>query len=389
MREKSAMSNIRYYITVVIMSVALSTGEVMAADWGLEVILPAGVEHTDNLYMATTDEQEETIFRFRPELGLVGESDNNMIDLTVGIQLERYKSEDVLNRNDPFVELGWDHFMERSIFGVSFRREELSTRTSELEETGRVDIFGTRRNEIAEAHWSGELNDRNSLSLGAEYSDVVYDVPSATSPYIDYRDAGLHIGYGHHWDTRTTFSVDVNGSRYNADAVDLDYNYGSVTAGVDYQATEQLSYGLSAGGGYLVREVGENSTTWLVNASVNAEREFDTTTFEFTSDLRPSGEGDIRRIYALRMGYVRALSSRFDLTFDIGLTRSSAFEEADPDWNDMLTIEPGFDYLLLEELTLEGWYRYRESQYDRGSDTSIENAVYIGIRYAPERISLR
>ena len=78
----------------------------MSADWALGVTLPAGVEHTDNLYMATTDEQEETIFRARPEVELISESDNNRIGLSVGVQLERYKSEDHLDRDDPFAELG-------------------------------------------------------------------------------------------------------------------------------------------------------------------------------------------------------------------------------------------------------------------------------------------
>ena len=360
----------------------------MAAEWEFSAALTAGVESTDNLFMESSNEQSDTILHIRPEIGLINESDENILRFEAGVQLERYNTVKGADRNDPFVGMYWDHFIQHSRFGVRIRGWDESTGTSELEETGRVNIFGTRRNASIEPYWSGKLGDRNSLSFTGTFLDVTYDGPLDPSTYINYLDSSFLVSWEHLIDSRKTFTLEALSSKYNGDGPGRDYIYGGLTAGVSYQANDQVSFDLAAGEGYVLREEGGRATTRHVNASFNAEREYDSTNLTFSSGLRPSGIGDIRQIDSLTLGYLRELSTRLNFTLDAGVTRSNAVDGLELDRNDYFSFQPGFNYRLLEMLALEGWYRYRESQYDIGSDTRIANSLYIGIRYESKRFCL-
>lgn len=360
----------------------------LAEEWGLSTSLPAGVEYSDNLFMESTNKQSDLIFQIRPEIELNSESEKNILRIEAGVQVEQYSTLKTADRSDPFVGIYWEHLIQQSTFGVNIRRWDASTRTSELEETGSVNIFGTRRNASIEPYWSSRLDDRNSLSFKATFSNVTYDVPLDMSTYIDYRDTRFLTGWQHQIDSQKTFTLDALISKYNGDGAALDYRYGELSAGVNYLLSEQIRFDLAAGGGFVLREAGGNLTTWHVNTRINAEREYDSANLAFSSELRPSGGGDLRQVYSLTLEYIKEWSPRLNLTLDAGIIRSSAAEGRGVNWNNYLNSQPGFNYRLLETLVLDGWYRYRESHYELGGDTRIENAFYIGLRYSPQRISL-
>jgi len=386
--SNSVEHSIRNCLVLVMAAICLNIDMTTAAEWGLTTTLPAGVEYTDNLFMESSNEQSDTILRIRPEIGIINESEKNLLRLEAGIQLERYLAVKAADRSDPFVGIYWDHFLKHSTFGVSIRDWDASTRTSELEETGRVNIFGVRRNVSIEPYWSGRLDDKNSLSLRAVFLDVSYDVPLDASTYIDYRDTRVLAGWEHHIDSQKIFTLDALVFKYDGDGAGLDYSSRELTAGVNYKVDDQLGFDISAGRGLVLRETGGSLTTWHANASINAARKNDSATLALSSELRPSGGGELRQINSFTLEYIKEWSSRLNLTLDAGIIRSSAAEGSGVNWNNYFSSQPGLNYILLETLVLDGWYRYRESHYELGGDTRIENAFYIGLRYTPQRISL-
>jgi hypothetical protein len=352
--------------------------DVWGANWDLLPRLATGVQYTDNLFFTFIDDEKvsDTKLVIVPAIIFRGESDRNLATVEAGVNLERYNKTKEADRNDPYLYFDWEHNWEYHTFGLGIQYWQSSTRTSELETTGRSNIYGTRTNTSLNPQWQSSIGENDTIILGLAFLDVFYDLPSL----IDYQDYSFSIQWNHELSPLNTTYLTTIGNSYNADAIGLDYNYGQILVGLTSQRSEQLRYDMSLGMGYADRKIQADYRTWLANISLTNEREYDETTLSFSSQLVPTGSGDLRKIYAFDFQYRRDMSLNLDFTFQTRYTDSESVNELSQERVKYLTVRPGLTYQLDENWFIETWYQYLINRY-LTNDPIEENSFYLGIRY--------
>ena len=349
---------------------------VNAANWQFLPRITAGGEYTDNLYFTITDKVSDTNLSFVPEFAIRGESDRSRAIIDAGLRIKRYDKTKEADRNDPFIYSDWEHNWERNILGIAIRYSQDSTRTSELETSGRVNIFGTRTDTSITPRWQSTINENNTIELSFGLLDVYYDLPTFT----DFQDYSATLRWNYETGPLSTFYFTTTGNSYKTKVNELDYNYGQLLFGISHLESEGLRYDLSLGAGYADRKIEENYTTWLANVGLEYEREYDVTNLTFSSQLVPSSSIELRTLYALDLRYRREITENLDFTFDTRFTISDSVSGIELERNENLLVRPGGTYRLGEAWLLEMWYQYRSNRYI-GSDTTTESSVYLGFRY--------
>ena len=349
---------------------------VNAANFQFFPRLTAGIQHTDNLFFTNTDKVSDTNLLIIPAFSLQGESERTRALVEAGLKIERYDKVKDADRNDPFLYSDYEHNWERNSLGIAIRYAKNSTRTSELELSGRSNIFGTRTDTRLTPRWQSTINEYNNIELSFSLLDVFYDLPTFT----DFQDYSATLRWNHETGPLSTFYFTTTGNVYKTGITELDYNYGQLLFGISHLGSERLKYDLSLGAGYADRKIEKNYTTWLANVGLAYEREYDETNLTLSSQLLPSSSIALRILYALDLRYRREITENLDFTFDTRFTLSDPVSGIELERNETFYLRPGVTYRLKERWLMEMWYRYRTNRYI-GSDTTTEGTVYLGLKY--------
>ena len=363
-------------ILLVVSGNLMTFENVKAANWQYLPGITAGVQYTDNLYFTTIDKVSDTNLLIIPAFALRGESDRSRASVEAGLRVERYDRVKEADRNDPYINSDWEHNWERNSLGIGIRYAQASTRTSELETSGRTNIFGTRTDTSIAPRWQSIVDENNTFELSFRLLDVFYDLPTFT----DFQDYSATLRWAHDMGPLNTFYFTTTGNSYKTELIEFDYNYGQLLLGMSHMGSERLRYDMSLGAGYADRRTQQDYKTWLVNVGLTSEREYDVTTLSLTSQLVPSGSIELRKVYALDLRYRREVTENLNFTFDTRVTISDPVRELELERNENLLVRPGATYRLGEAWLMEIWYQYRSNRYI-GSDTTLEDSVYLGFRY--------
>lgn len=222
------------------------SGAACAATWQSNVVVPTTVEYDSNPVLVGNDEKAVTRSIIAPDLNLVGTSDQDQLQVGLGVNVVRSSDTSVVsNREDPRLLLGWQRETERGGYGLSARYIESSTLSSAVQETGVIAPDGTQKQYTLGGNWRRALSERTTLINETEYSDVKYDIDSLT----DYDELSNRTSLNYAWSERLDLFTRFTAKRYEpeSDSGISSSNSYTPVAGFNYRLSERLEGSLYAG----------------------------------------------------------------------------------------------------------------------------------------------
>ncbi len=255
-----------------------AAGPALAGGWTIDPVLTVTGEWTDNVRVAGTDGESDSIVTTSLLLPLRRETPRTTLELSWQPGRETYGDYGALDNTTHTVRLGWRHAASRRsawTLGAAWdRRERARVRYDEVADDlvalprTRVDTLSGR----LEGRF--DLGVRTRLTTGATWRDTSYDVPEASGPggvpvrLADSTDTGLSLGLESDLGRRTAFRVRWRGSRID-EGFRGEWDVHRLLVGFVLGHAERLQWTLEAGAAWTdVRDPGESgaedSPTWGV-----------------------------------------------------------------------------------------------------------------------------
>ncbi len=254
------------------------TGLAAGSGWTIEPVLTVTGERTDNVRVAGTSGESDTIVTTGLLLPLRHETPRTALELSWQPAREAYRDFGALNNTTHAVRLGWRHDASRRAswtLGAAWdRRERARVRYDEVAD----DLVALPRTRVDTL--SGRLEGRfdvgrrTRLVAGATWRDTSYDAPRATGPgglavrLADSSDTGLSLAFETNLGRRTAFRVRWTGSRID-EGFRGEWDVQRTLVGFVLGSAERLQWTVEAGAAWTdVRDPGESgaedSPTWGV-----------------------------------------------------------------------------------------------------------------------------
>lgn len=285
----------------------LSGLPVMADELQQSVSVFLGTEYDSSPALMTSDEEGVWRAKIMPSYNLIGTYGADEYKARLTLNLERSSDATLsANREDPSLLLGWKRQTETGEFGLSAKYEEVSTRITELSESGLLSADGTRINKSLAGNWRTALSERSDLLADVEYKDVSYD----GGAYIDYANLAGGVTYSYALSERAEPFVRGAVSHYEPDgSLGVSSDYYSIVAGLKWKATERLNWSVQAGANRVSGQTEDNG--WQGNFALN----YDITpranmTMEMGRYVSPSGDGGFAESDQLKGTWGYAISER-------------------------------------------------------------------------------
>lgn len=220
---------------------------VQAGDWQQSVSLPATLERNSNLPLSATKRQGVSRLIIMPAYSLAGDYGIDQLKAGLGLSVERSSDQSVsMNREDPSLQLGWRHLTETGDFSLTTKYDQVSSRLTELQETGLATADSSRKTWFLGGNWRSAVTELSTLTTDADYKTVRYDAGTQTN--FNNISAGISWNYG--WSERIEPFLRVSVSHYDPDKITVTAatsDYYAATAGVKVKASEHLEWTAQGG----------------------------------------------------------------------------------------------------------------------------------------------
>lgn len=368
-----------------------AAGTVRAERWYIQPEASVYGFWEDNIRLTTDNKIESpgVIARGDIEAGRITESSE--ISINSAAVARQYFSERDLNTVDFYFDGTGVSRGERNALELRGQYVLDSTLTSEEGTTGFVQRRDRRNKWLLAPRWIHQLTERARLSAEGSYEEVDYD-GNERFGLLDYRYGVAGIGATYSLTERTQLQGQFSYARYDAkDAVNESDTFGLV-GGVAHSFSETLNMTLLAGGrrAETTRPAAfgsvdkETSTGGVFTISMDKRFEVGSLKIAANRALEPSGGGELVDTYALSIRWNQPINSRWRWSLE-----SRAYRNAMPSGEKsrqdrkFLTVTPRITYLLDEEWSLVGGYRYRYQKYDFSTEPAEANALFLTLRWAP------
>ena len=152
----------------------MSINTVYAAEWYMEPSANLRSEYNSNPTM-TTIEQKGVGGAFLYLAGNLGvRSEHTDVSIKPVFHFNRYKGENELDSNDQNIDLFSTYSTPHSIWKTEGNYTHNTTLTSEIEDTGIVQVPKRRNNWSLNPSWAYDLTERTNMELAMGYNEVTY-----------------------------------------------------------------------------------------------------------------------------------------------------------------------------------------------------------------------
>jgi hypothetical protein len=305
--------------------------------------------------------------------------------------------------NDYFLSGMFEQRTQRQLFGIDGDWNRQDVINSELPgsdidenlgqpstgDAGRV-VLRNRRDLLSfQPYWQYDVSQRHRAEAGAYYVDADYEKDNLADPnqrnaQRDYKDYGVHAGWGYAWSQRSRLTFRGRASRYDT-AFDADAYGAEAEWRSDYSETAHIY--LRLGGQQTSIDRAGETTESSVIAGAGGRWDWPTTKLfaDLTRSVGPNSAGEIIERGELRLRLSRAIQPRFSILGGARVTRDVALgSDTYPD-REYITGDVGFDWRLTRTWSVVGTYRYIWQEYSDEPSDSSSNAMNIGIVYEPGR----
>ena len=366
-----------------------------ATEYSLSARADAGVEADNNIRLAPNNEDAVTGYHFSPTL-LARVADRDF-EASADLDLDFSRFDDsTYDSDDQNLALRFVKQMRTAEYGISavFKRD--STRTSELEDTGRFTQQATRKEQTTfTPYWTQQLNERNALRVDATLGDTEYE----SNNFSDSEFESASLTWLYQLTERTGLQLQLYGSSYETTSFrELESESLGVRAGFETALTERLQLNVLAG---VSRVDTEYESTFSIGplAIVSGSDDRGTATFldaelayrsersrwalEIGTDAMPSGDGYLRTNHRVGASWDYQLTDRIDTSIRGQVGRSESLDDQIEDERDYLSAEASLSYRLTPTWNITAKYRHREQDRDIVGDSAESDAVFFTLRYIP------
>jgi len=310
-------------------------------------------------------EEKQSIWRYTiiPRYTVAAVADQNRWYANGALTLQRNSDNRILqDREDPNLEVGWQREYERGQFLVAARYDKRSSRFSEFNQNGFVDIDGSAITKSLSANWTRAITERLSYSLGTQYvkttydssrfsdsvskninSSLTYELTERVSPflqvgYTDFKSDGVVTGNGLLISNDNSFFANNVGSAGDSKSK-------SISVGAKILLSDQWTFTSSVGFNKVDNSSQNTNTVLGASAgsgkigSLNLTHQGERSTFTSTLSRSVSGSGI--------GGFVE--SDRFNLGYDYQLSEKSTFGAG-------YGINKNKSNFASESMQISGWY---------------------------------
>lgn len=393
------MKNHTLLIIGVILFVYFSVNPVFAGNWFYQTTLSSQIEGDDNKRLRSSNEEGVVGVELRATVQLTRKTETSDMYVRGGLSSDRYDGDDDsgLDSDDQYLYAGGNWRGERSEFSIDgeFRRE--SSLLTELEDTGLFEDVERRVTKSISPQYEFNLFENTQLTTGFNYTDVEFpnSIPVSLTEY-DFKSA--NVGISHNLTERSTVSLSVFHSIYEADTFDNDVD----TTGGNLRYSKTINETWSAYGGVGYREskfknvvagttVRDEDSGALYEAGVVRQSETSRLELSLSNELQPSASGNINERDEYRLNYRRMITERWTggLNF-LFLENQSVNSNNDSNDREYWSGELFGEYRLTPYWYLTGRYRHRDQEFDNsiGSEDADSDAVIFGIRYSGRETAL-
>ena len=333
------------------------------------IILPLSFEHETNPRFSSTDEQSINRAVFVPNYSLVINKGTEQLTAAASLRMERSSDQTISeDRNDPSLNLGWQHDYETGQFGVTALIHDQSTRVSEFTDSGLVSGDNTRKTRSLSVNWLNSLSERTSLTLTGDATDVTFN-GEITTGLVDYRNESMlaRFGYTHNEkaETFTQFSIarykpeDINNTTSQTKSFDV---------GVTLNVNERLNMTASAGINETEIESdiqnASNDNSWQASLNMQYATLRTNSHLNISRSQIPSSTGTLNETYQAAASWTYNLSERDNIAFGLNWSENLSLNK---------TITKDFSVNYTKAFSLS--WDLRLSAVHRSRDDNITSVV--------------
>ncbi len=366
---KFLLEKLRYHVAVV---AVFSFSTVNAMEWRNAAEIPLAVEFNDNLFYSSSDRTSDVIYHAGVHFRLDGSDELNQINLAGGVDAQRLRTTKTANNEFYSARARFLHLLENSTTQLAANYEERSTRTSELQSIGVVNVFGKLKTYNLIPSLELEANELNRLVFSLDMGRYDYDIDSL----IDYKNYQGQILWNRIFSEKTEGGIDILLQRYDAVEDNIDYDYGSLQGTLSSEVSNNFSYETAAGIGYVLRKTDNNYKTLLFRLSALKEFQYTRIAGSLTSNLAPTSVGQITRLTTLEIDLSHELTDYDNLTFTGRASRSDIVSTITPYTVDYIRAEISYQRQQNDWLTFDISYTYNSTLITLSDSRSAANIFY-------------
>lgn len=314
-------------IFVVCALVASGCPRVEAADFESNFSLPLTLDFDTNPTMASNNRSAVWKYGSSPRINLQLADGINQWSTDGTLRVVRSSDKNlVIDREDPVINMKWQRELERGSISVLGHYDEMSTRDTQLDDTGDVVVKETTRSyRSLGVKWSRIMTERLTLSLGGNYTDTRY----SKSTQVNQTNQSLNASLGYAWTEFLRPSVQFGVSHQMPDRGAASKLY-TTGLGLDWDVSERMSVNLHGGlrkivsetsGGGVTTQTGASGMGWNADSSVKYALERSTYTLNLSRSTEPSGTGGFKEKDQIKGSAIYDISDISRFGVDLSLRR--------------------------------------------------------------------
>ncbi len=203
---------------------------------------------------------------------------------------------------------------ELTAFTLSASQSSQSTSTTELTDSGEINLNATRVTRSFQAGVNHAINRRNSMSLSASLTRISFT--GDTGDLVGYTDRSVSGSWQHHVTKLTDVTTTLGYSRYSPDdpSISAKSTY-SAKVGLSSALTRRLSVSGSAGAQKTHVEGAPSTLGWVGDVSLNYKRRSTDFVLSASRSTSPSSLGELQTAtsYGLNVNHAINRESHVDL----------------------------------------------------------------------------
>ncbi len=386
-RQKFIRFGRRLAVIAVCCGVPLST--VSAADWQLGASLTEEFIFDDNISLEDGSTDDVWGLSTRPQISLEGRTPRFDLGLSGGLDYSFFEGQDDLDSFDQNASINATYRLERAVFGMIGQFQRATTRTTEVDDSGRDLSDDVRLSFSGAPSWSYLVTPTNRVGLRGGATYVTFDSGS--------REDFTNFSGGPFWSHQLTEknTVEFSGSYSRFDrltGLDLKSDTAGGNAKFSHIFSPRLDGFVNLGGTYVHTKEDvdtgtgtvsrtDNSVGFTGGAGATLKSDRASVTAVYSRSMFPSSDGRLQERdqlsfsgrYKMSPSIAASLSSNFVLqdAIDSGFDTRRAF----------ISAEPGITWSFHKDWNLRMAYRFRTQKLDDDGERVYSNGALASVTW--------
>lgn len=358
-----------------------------AADWEFVPTAEAKIDYQTNRRLTLSPHEAVWAESGSGSISIERNTEVSTFRLQPMLTVTRVPRDKDLNSDGQLVNSGYRVQTPRGRWQLDANYTRDTTLTSELEDTGLLQVRKRRNRWSLNPTGSFSLTQRTQVQGGVSYTNTRYQNAALTG-LADYQSTAMNWSGVYRTGERSDISLGMEASWLNAETPGTDSTEHGFRAGWHWDRTESQRLSVSVGR-YSVEYQGGNAETGvLTNLDWQGKGEVDQWAVAVSRSIAPSGAGILIRRDQISGDYSKSFDTRTALGFNVKYigndTLNSGSSGIDRRYRrGALRISRQ----LTREWSLLGEYSYSRQQLAGSSNAAVDNALTLSLYYSGERQS--